>query len=54
MQRTSEAIHLFGRVVQMIDSMEWEDRNRARLLRRLALGQINYLRHQPWNLEKEV
>jgi hypothetical protein len=52
--RTQEAIAQFEKIVYNIENREWNDLNRARMLRRLALGQINYLKNQDWNLEKEV
>ena len=52
--RTQEAIVQFEKIVHHIENREWNDLNRARMLRRLALGQINYLKNQDWNLEKEV
>lgn len=54
MGRTQEAIARFEKIVNNIENQEWSDLNRARMLRRLALGQINYLKNQDWNLEKEV
>ncbi len=52
--RHSEAIQLFEETIRKIETQKWEDLNRTRMLRRLAVGQINYLRQQDWNLEKEV
>ncbi|MCS6906706.1 MAG: tetratricopeptide repeat protein [Anaerolineales bacterium] len=52
--RVSEAIQLFEEVVYKVDNQGWTNRNRAKMLRRLALGQINYLRDRDWNLEKEI
>lgn len=52
--RTQEAIVQFEKIVHNIENQQWGDLNRARMLRRLALGHINYLKNQDWNLEKEV
>lgn len=52
--RAQEAIAQFEKIVHNIENQQWSDLNRARMLRRLALGHINYLKNQDWNLEKEV
>ncbi|RCK76220.1 MAG: hypothetical protein ANABAC_0371 [Anaerolineae bacterium] len=52
--RIQEAIAQFEKIVYTVENREWKDRNRARMVRRLALGQINYLRDKDWNLEREV
>ncbi len=52
--QNGEAIRLFEEVIRKIESRKWENHARARMLRRLALGQVNYLREQDWNLEREV
>lgn len=52
--RTQEALAQFERIVHHIENQEWNDLKRARMLQRLARGQINYLKNQDWNLEKEV
>lgn len=52
--RHREAIHVFEDIIRKIESQEWEDRDRIRMLRRFALGQVNFLRNQDWNLEREV
>lgn len=54
MGQNRDAIHLFEEIIRRVESREWEDRDRARMLRRLALGQVSYLRDQDWNLEREV
>lgn len=48
------AIELFEEVVRSNDQRKWEDPVRIRMLRRLSLGQVNYLQNQDWNLEREV
>lgn len=52
--QNDEAMRHFEEVIRRIESREWENHARARMLRRLALGQVNYLREQDWNLEREV
>ncbi|PWH16055.1 MAG: hypothetical protein DDG59_10390 [Anaerolineae bacterium] len=49
-----EAARLFEKIVHQIEHQAMTDRNRFRMLRRLALGQLNYIRDQDWNLEREV
>lgn len=49
-----EATRLFEEIVCKVENEEWENRDRARMLRRLALGHLNFLHDQDWNLEREV
>ncbi len=52
--RRQEAIQMFQKVVDLLNANVVEDRSRAQMLRRLALGHINWLKSGDWNLEKEI
>jgi tetratricopeptide (TPR) repeat protein len=52
--RRQEALQVFQKVVELLESNAIEDRVRAGMLRRLTLGQINQIRTGDWGLEKEI
>lgn len=52
--RRKEAIAMFQKVLDLLNANVVEDRNRAQMLRRLALGHINWLQSGDWNLEREI
>ena len=47
-----KAIEFFEKTLSLIDQIE--DHIRARMLRRLTVGQINQIKTGDWNLEKEL
>lgn len=52
--RRQEAMQVFQKVVELLDSDVIEDKVRAGMLRRLTLGHINQMRSGDWGLEKEI
>lgn len=52
--RNAEAIHAFQKVTSLLDDGVLEDRVRAGMLRRLAIGHRNQLEKGDWDLEKEI
>lgn len=52
--KKDEAIKSFQSVIRLIESDELEDKTRAEMLRRLALGHVNEISKGDWNLEKEI
>jgi tetratricopeptide (TPR) repeat protein len=51
---TDQSIEAFGKAVDLIQQGVIENRSKAEMLRRLALGHANELRSGDWNLEKEI
>jgi tetratricopeptide (TPR) repeat protein len=51
--RKKDATQAFQTVIELTNQ-EIEDRGRAEMLRRLALGHINQLNIGDWSLEKEI
>jgi len=54
MSRPQEAIEVFQKVVELIDSGVVDDPTRSAMLRRLSIGHINQMRGGNWDLEKEL
>ena len=52
--RRQEALQVFQKVVELLESNAVDDRVRAGMLRRLTLGHINQIRTGDWGLEKEI
>ena len=50
--KSQPAIENFEKTIKVIDS--FEDRVRAQMLKRLAIGHINQIKTGDWNLEKEM
>ena len=52
--RKQETIQSFQRVIELLDRGELENRTRAAMLRRFALGHINQISTGDWNLEEQI
>lgn len=52
--RKDDSIQAFQQVIDMIGQGAIENKVRANMLRRLALGHINEIKEGDWNLEKEI
>jgi tetratricopeptide (TPR) repeat protein len=52
--RHEESIQVFKQVLSLLNAGAVADRVRADMLRRLAVGHINFITSGDWNLEKEI
>jgi tetratricopeptide (TPR) repeat protein len=52
--RRQEALQVFQKVLELLDSNVIDDRVRAGMLRRLTLGHINQIKTGDWGLDKEI
>ena len=52
--RKKESISAFQHVIKLIGEKALDDRMRSAMLRRLALGHVNFAKTGDWNLEKEI
>ncbi len=52
--RFNEALQMFERTLQLINEEAIGNKDRAAMLKRMALGHINLIKTGDWNLEKEI
>jgi tetratricopeptide (TPR) repeat protein len=52
--KKEEAVKSFKTVITLIETDQLEDKIRAEMLRRLALGHVNEISRGDWNLEEEI
>jgi tetratricopeptide (TPR) repeat protein len=52
--RRDEAVAAFNQVLKLVGSNVDANKTKMDMLRRLALGHINFITQDDWNLEKEI
>jgi len=53
-KKNDESAQTFQKVISLVEAGTVEDKIKATMLRRLALGHINEIQQGDWNLEKEI
>lgn len=54
LRQDEEAIACLNKVIEMVLTLEGEDRARSEMLRRLSIGHINRIKTGDWGLEGEI